>query len=205
MQPEDFKDLYNVSRETFEKLEAYHKLLFKWQKAINLVGPKTLQDSWARHFSDSAQLHEYIPNNVSVIADLGSGAGFPGLVLAMMCPDKQVHLIESDERKAQFLRTVSRETYLQNLTVHNERIENIEGLCPDLVTARALASLDDLFAFCLPWAQQNPQLNMLFLKGRQAEEEIAAAQARYDFTCESHPSKTDSESQILFISALKAR
>lgn len=204
MQPEDFIAQFSVSRESFEKLKAYHALLLKWQKAINLISPKTIQDSWQRHFIDSAQLAEYIPDSVKTIADLGSGAGFPGLVLAIMRPDLGVHLVESDERKAQFLRTVSRETQAP-VMVHNERIEKIESLKPGLVTARALADLGALFEYCEDWAMQNPDLKMLFLKGRNYAEEVAAAREIYDFDIAEHESQTSGESRILFISGLKRR
>ena len=99
----------DVSREMREKLEIYHRLLLKWQKAINLISPRTIQEAWIRHFADSAQLTRYIPvasdvsRESSIVADLGSGAGFPGLVLAMLRDDLDIHLIESDQRKCQFL------------------------------------------------------------------------------------------------------
>ena len=92
-----------VSRETLPALGAYVDLLTKWQKAINLVGPATLQDAWARHIVDSAQLLPLLPAGAKRLADLGTGAGFPGLVLAALRPDLNVVLIESDARKAAFL------------------------------------------------------------------------------------------------------
>lgn len=204
MQPEDFRDQFSVSRESFERLTIYHALLLKWQKAINLISPKTVQSSWERHFADSAQMSEYIPDDVKVLADIGSGAGFPGLVLALLRPELQVHLIESDERKAQFLRTVSRETQAC-VVVHNERIEEIEGLSPDIVTARALADLEGLMRYCEKWSAANSDLKMLFLKGRIYADEISNAKENYDFSVEAYPSQTSDESRILFISDVKAR
>ena len=205
MQPEDFQKTFNVSRETMEKLQTYHKLLFKWQGAINLVGPRTLQDSWARHFADSAQLLPHIPEGVKTLADLGSGAGFPGLVLAMMRPDLDVHLVESDERKAQFLRTVSRETNTP-VQVHNARIEDVTAdIAPDMITARALASLVELFVYCLPWTVQNNDIKLLFLKGKLAQEEVGQARAAYDFDVQTYPSCTDDAAEILFINRLNRR
>lgn len=199
----DFFSQYDVSRESQDKLIAYHKLLFKWQKAINLVGPKTLQDSWERHFADSAQLLELIPPRAKHLIDLGSGAGFPGLVLGAMRPALQVHLVESDERKAQFLRNVSRETSVDAI-VHNERIESITiDFTPDVVTARALSELVELLKFCAGWAVDNPDLKLVFLKGRRWEEEIAAAKKSFDFELEDFPSATSEESRILSITGLK--
>ena len=224
MQPKDFTHAFGVSHETMEKLEIYHALLFKWQKAINLVAPSTLQDSWQRHFADSAQLAQHISESTKTVADLGSGAGFPGLVLAIMRPDIEVHLVESDERKAQFLRTVSRET-TAGCVIHNCRIEDLiknvistpdtdpglgdpglgmtAKLQPDLITARALASLKELCAYILPWAEGNPALEMLFLKGENAQAEIKEASAIYDFDHSSIPSLTAEKSTIVHLKALR--
>lgn len=208
MWPEFF--LFNVSRESIEKLEIYHALLLKWQKAINLVSPKTVGDAWVRHFADSVQLEQFICQNSSadvsressIVFDLGTGAGFPGLVLAMLRPELEVHLIESDERKCEFLRTVSRETDI-TVNVHTQRIEDgIEGVVPDFVTARALADLGALMAFCQDWAQKNPDLTMLFLKGSKADLEIADAQQLYSFDVQKHTSLTDPRGSILEIKNL---
>ena len=124
-------------------LKHYYGLLLKWQKTINLVSPSTLDDAWNRHFEDSIQVVSYIPENMKILCDIGSGAGFPGLVIAIERPDIQVHLVESDSRKCAFMRTVSRETNLSNVTIHNDRIENVIGdIDADYVSARALASLN---------------------------------------------------------------
>jgi len=205
MQPEDFRIQFCDSRETFEKFELYHQLLLKWQKAINLVGAKTLPQAWERHFADLAQLVEYIPESTKIITDIGSGAGFPGLVLAIMRPDITVHLVESDDKKAQFLRNVSRESQILNTMIHVKRIEDTTDLTPDLVTARALADVKRLFDYCLPWSESIPRLSYLFLKGRGVAEEIKEAQQHYKFSCESFPSLTARDSTILKISTLIKR
>jgi len=111
----------NVSRESLAQLEVYQALLFKWQKAINLVSNKTLQDSGVRHFADSAQLFQYVPEGTSSVMDWGSGAGFPGAVLSVLGPDLQFTVVESDERKCQFLKAVSRETSA-TMRVENARM-----------------------------------------------------------------------------------
>ena len=192
----------DVSRESIEKLEIYHALLLKWQKAINLVSPKTLDEAWMRHFADSAQLAPFVSRESLTLFDIGSGAGFPGLVLSIICPNLEVHLIESDERKCQFLRTVSRETNV-DVTVHNSRIESVDiGITPDFVSARALADLGALLDYCLPWIKTNPQLECLFMKGARASAEIEAAHESYDFECESVSSKTDPEAGILHLGAI---
>jgi 16S rRNA (guanine527-N7)-methyltransferase len=204
MWPENFN--IDVSREMRERLEIYHALLLKWQKAINLVSSKTIDEAWRRHFADSAQIERYIPHipgNVSresrFVFDLGSGAGFPGLVLAMMRPDLKVRLIESDERKCQFLRTVSRETGV-DAAVHNARIECVQGdVCPDFVTVRALADLKMLLEYVAPWAEASPHLQCLFLKGAQVGGELAAARADFLFDCESYQSVTDAQACVLHL------
>ncbi|MCB1720138.1 MAG: 16S rRNA (guanine(527)-N(7))-methyltransferase RsmG [Alphaproteobacteria bacterium] len=188
-----------------EKLEIYHALLLKWQRAINLVSPKTLDEAWVRHFADSAQLDEIVSRESSVLVDLGSGAGFPGMALAILRPELGVHLVESDERKCQFLRTVSRETNV-NVTVHNARIESVEiGDMPDVVSARALADLSVLLDYCVEWAAQNPALECVFMKGARAQEEIDAARRFYDFDCAVLPSKTDAAARILKLRNIQAK
>ncbi len=198
------KDLnIDVSRETHEKLELYHALLLKWQKAINLVSSKTIDEAWVRHFADSVQIDRHMPFDVSresrIVFDLGSGAGFPGLVLAILRPDLKVRLIESDERKCQFLKTVSRETNV-DVTVHNSRIEDVQNdICPDLITARALADLKTLLEYIEPWALASPNLQCLFLKGAKVEEELEGARKYFLFDCEQFPSVTDRQARILHL------
>lgn len=179
------------------KLEVYEELLRKWQKTINLVAPSTLSCLRQRHMEDSRQLTNYIPDNTKVLYDIGSGAGFPGMVLAMLCPDIEVTLIESDQRKCSFLRNVSRETETP-ATILNERIEHTQLSKPDLVTARALAPLEDLLSYM--HTLNAPQ--GLFLKGRQAGTEIIQAKKKWDFTFDLHKSKTQKSSFVLCIKSL---
>ena len=184
----------NVSRESLEKLRAYDALLHKWQKTINLVSRNTLNESWERHILDSVQVAENVSRESSVLYDLGSGGGFPGLVISMLRPDLDIHLIESDQRKCSFLRAVSRETQTP-VTVHNARIETVELPAPDVVTARALASLDVLLKYCEKWA--NPALYALFLKGARYEEEVDLALKNYDVKTKVLPSQIASDSAIV--------
>lgn len=205
MQPEDFQKLFNVSRESFQRLEGYHALLLKWQKAVNLVSPGTIDQAWERHFADSAQLAAHIPGGFKTIADLGSGAGFPGLVLAILRPDLDAHLVESDQKKAEFLKTVSRETQTP-VTVHAARIGDAANrIEPDLITARALAPLKELLGYARPWAAVNPGLQMVFPKGKNFAEEIKQAQESYVFEADILPSLTDKEGRVLRISGLRPR
>ena len=138
----------NVSRETIARLAEYLAILVKWQAKINLISSKTLPDAWRRHILDSAQLTSFLPTTASHILDIGSGAGFPGLVLSIVTPHR-VTLVESDQRKAIFLRTVIREL---NLTadVINERIETVAPVGASIVTARALAPLQRLLLWLHP-------------------------------------------------------
>lgn len=199
----------NVSRETLARLEAYAALLAKWQAKINLVGPATLPETWQRHFLDSAQLYAHLPAHTRVITDLGSGAGFPGLVLAIVAEaagrDLTVHLVESDARKAAFLTEAAREARIAGaVKIHPIRAEALAGrMSADVVTARALAPLDTLLGLARPLLK--PDGLCLFLKGEKADEEIAEAQKRWDFALERAASKSDPGGVILKIRGLKPR
>ena len=180
-----------------EKLKRYDELLHQWQAKINLVGPKTLSDSQSRHFEDSLQILDYIPDNAKTGVDLGSGAGFPGLVIAMAKPDLRMTLVESDQKKCSFLKTVSRETQTP-AAIQNERIEKTDlDSVPDFITARALASLDKLFAYCEKWITANPDLVLVFPKGQNYQSEIDAIEKDWRYDLETHPSRTDEEGVIL--------
>lgn len=192
-----------VSRETLDRLARYAALLRKWNRAINLVGPATLEALWRRHMLDSAQLAARLPpapaGRPRRLVDLGSGAGFPGLVLAILgCGE--IHLVESDRRKAQFLREVSRET-AAGATIHASRIEELSPLCADCLTARALAPLPRLIDYARPHLR--PDGVLLFLKGAEADAELTAARARWSMQCEAWPSLSDPRGRILRLSALR--
>lgn len=195
---ESFWVATGVSRETLERLTVYESLLRKWQKTINLVGPKTLDDAWSRHFLDSAQLHPLCPESVRVLVDLGSGAGFPGLVLAIMGVP-EVHLIESDVRKGAFLREVARATGAP-VTVHSKRIEAVQGLQADVLTARALAPLTDLLA----WGARFLAIDgvALFLKGQNVDDELTETTKYWKMRSERITSVTDPSGSILRLSGI---
>ncbi|HYG84692.1 MAG TPA: 16S rRNA (guanine(527)-N(7))-methyltransferase RsmG [Azospirillum sp.] len=193
-----FQKATNVSRETLERLAVYESLLAKWQKTINLVGPKTLNDTWGRHFLDSAQLFPLLPESTRTLVDLGSGAGFPGLVLAILGVP-EVHLIESDVRKAAFLREAARATGAP-ATVHNKRIEAVSGLQADVVTARALAPLKDLLDWAFPLIGERGVA--LFLKGQNVEDELTDTTKYWKMQTERFDSITDPTGSILRMSGL---
>lgn len=186
-------DLLGVSRETVERLEIYYGLLEKWQRAINLVSKQTLGDSWRRHFLDSGQLSRLIPDNAVSILDIGSGAGFPGLVLAIMGAGN-VELVESDTRKCMFLREVSRETSTP-VTITNDRIENLPPKTVDVVVSRACAPLDVLLGYAKPYL--GPTSICLFPKGRRYDEELTTAKKRWNMRYTLLESVSDSAARIV--------
>jgi 16S rRNA (guanine527-N7)-methyltransferase len=193
----------NVSRETMARLEAYAALLVKWQAKINLVGPATLPDLWRRHFLDSAQLLPLLSETPGRLVDLGSGAGFPGLVLGAMT-GWRVDLIDSDQRKCAFLRQVALEAgILDRVAIHAQRFEAVKPFAADVVTARACAPLDDLLGYAVPFIGESGRC--LFLKGKGVEEELTAAQAHWTMRLERRESMSDPAGTVLVIDQLQRR
>ncbi len=197
-----FVHAFSVSHETVEKLAIFERLLVQWQNAVKLVAPSTISQVWQRHFADSAQLIALAPQ-AKIWVDLGSGGGFPGLVIAIMMANQKecfVHLIESNGRKCAFLAEVVRQTGAKAL-VHHTRIAEAasSGLIPnaDAVTARALAPLDHLLELASPFIG-NASVG-LFLKGREAEVEVADARKRWMFDVKLHASLSDAQGRILEI------
>lgn len=180
-----------------ERLDRYLAHLIKWQKAINLVGPKTLDDPWRRHMLDSAQLVPLLGTPTSVV-DLGSGAGFPGLVIAILT-DIPVTMIESDNRKATFIREVARITET-DVTVINGRAEEVAPCQADIVTARALAPLDRL----LPWVRRHLKDGgaAILLKGRDVDEELTLAAKHWTMRTSRTASLSDPSATVLTLSEL---
>jgi 16S rRNA (guanine527-N7)-methyltransferase len=197
--PAALADILPVSRETGERLARLVALVEKWQKAENLVAGSTLREIWRRHVADSAQLVPLFPS-ASGWLDLGSGGGFPGMVIAILSADRPgavVHLIESNSRKCAFLRTAIRETGAPAI-VHQGRVEDIlagwrEPV--DVITARALASLADLLRMAGPLV--GPERPALFLKGVDYRHEIAEAAQSFDLDLVEHPSRVSEGSVIL--------
>lgn len=211
--PEEFIEYFDISRETLELLNIYADTLRHWQKTINLVAPSTLDSVWQRHFADSAQLLKLAPENVTSWVDLGSGAGFPGLVIAILIhgkrgpeADRVVRLIESDARKAAFLGEIARRTSVA-VDIVPRRIElsstqaNFEPV--EVVTARALAPLERLLGLAHRFF--NDGTIGLFPKGRDVEREIEAARKDWKFDVRLEQSLTDPEGRIAVIEHLKAK
>jgi 16S rRNA (guanine527-N7)-methyltransferase len=190
----EFVARVDVSRETLERLDIYAALLEQWTKRINLISPSTIRELWSRHFLDSAQLQRFV--TAQDWADIGSGGGFPGAVLAILNPETSFTLVESDQRKATFLRTVSRQTGV-DFEVKAERVERLEPLQAHRLSSRALAPLVDLLSFAE--RHLHPDGRAIFLKGASAQNEINRALEHWRFDCETYPSQTDPEAVILSI------
>jgi len=195
----DFQKAFDVSRETIDALKLYQELLIKWQARINLISPNTIDDIWLRHFADSAQLFSLVGKEPTNWLDIGSGAGFPGLIMALFAKDKgwttEFTLVESDSRKCVFLNEIRRQLKL-NVFVKAERIEKISGQF-DVISARALASVEKL----LGWAQplSHSQTKLIFPKGRNLDLELTDALASWHIEYDKHTSQLESDSSILII------
>lgn len=182
------------------RLATYRDLLLRWNRTINLVSARTAEDVDRRHVADSLQIIPLLPGE-GPIADLGSGGGLPGLVIAAALPEREVHLVESDRRKAAFLIEAAAAMGLKRVKVHAQRIE--EAKLPPLaaVTARALAPLAALLGFAAPLLASGGIC--IFPKGRAAEEELTTAGAHWHFTAERFQSRTDPEATILRLSEIR--
>lgn len=194
-----------VSRETFERLQAFEQLFLKWNRSINLAAPSTLDDVWRRHILDSAQLARIAPAGTRWV-DLGSGGGFPGLVLGFLLAERSgasIDLVESNRKKASFLQSVIGQFGLP-ARVLAKRIDDSYPLvsAPEIVTARALAALPDLLDLSAPWLTKGSRA--LFHKGRDYRAEVEESAHRWSFDLVEHPSVTDAEGVILEISDLRA-
>ncbi len=195
-------DGLNVSRETLDKLEKLQALLHKWNPKINLVAKSTIESSWDRHIRDSMQVYGLMNMTNKHWVDIGSGGGFPGLVVAIMGENdlSKVTLIESDQRKCAFLRTVLRETGVQG-NVISERIEKTLPQNADILSARALANLSTLLEFAeLHLAEDGI---CIFPKGENWEKEVTNARRSWSFSMETRTSLTDPNAVILKIGDLR--
>tara|TARA_B100000315_G_scaffold182600_1_gene171506 strand:+ start:172 stop:843 length:672 start_codon:yes stop_codon:yes gene_type:complete len=202
--PEGFQEISGASDEDLERLRAYVVLLARWQEKINLVGKASLTDVWRRHILDSAQLAPLIGAQTKTIADIGTGAGFPGMVLAVIGAAKgaEVHLIESNERKCAFLREVNRATQ-GGVIIHNKRVEKLREVSVDLVVSRAVVPLGKLLQYANPLLKKGGQC--LFLKGRKLREELTEAQKKWIINESVIQSLTDSSGMILKLEEISSR
>jgi 16S rRNA (guanine527-N7)-methyltransferase len=200
---ERIQELCDVSRETMGKLQIYADLLEKWNPSINLVSKTTLQEKWQRHFLDSAQVWPHIPKEAKSLVDIGSGAGFAGLVLAIIAMEKNPSLsftlVESDARKCAFMRNTARAVGL-SIEIQTKRIESAESLAADVLTARALATVSLLLSY-----GENilaPNGSCLFLKGEACAIEVAEARESWDFTAKETNSVTHPSGKLLQLTGI---
>lgn len=193
----------DVSRETLAGLQAYVGLIEKWNPAINLIARSTVDDIWNRHIVDSAQLGRFLAQKPRLWADLGSGGGLPGLVLAILArdlsPETGFHLVESDQRKATFLRQAALHLSL-DVTVHVARVEVLPPVLADVVSARALAPLVTLCGFAS--RHMRPGGVAYFPKGARYEAEIAEARRSWRFDLEEMESVTQDGARLLKLTAI---
>ena len=161
-------DKLNVSHETLFHLQHYHDLLLRWQKNLNLISPKTVNDVWGRHILDCAQICRFLPTKPCFILDVGSGAGLPGAIISILTEHK-VHLVEADRRKCAFLRTVLSHVHSKAI-VHEKRLEKMDNMKADIITARAFAPIPKLLK--LTEKQHHNNLRFFLLKGRDVNSEL---------------------------------
>lgn len=196
---------YNVSRETIGKLYQFAELLKEWNQKMNLVSRNSIDVLWERHILDSAQLLKYIPQTTKHLLDIGSGAGFPGIVLAILMqekiPEAQITLVESITKKTVYLKDVCERLNLSNTRVENLRAENLKVSDPDVITARAVAALDILCGYVAKISGIGTE--SLFLKGQSYKEEIVAAQKLWRFNLDVFPNKYSTDGVILKLSRLR--
>jgi len=193
--PEEFAAAQGVSRETLARLKAYVGMLEDWNARHNLVSRSSLEDVWRRHVLDSAQLVRHVPSSAATLIDLGSGAGFPGLVLAELLRERvRVTLVEATRKKCEFLKTVAARLEL-NCEIRNRRIE--DGLPErfDVITARACAPLSRLLGYAQHFSA--PGTIALFLKGQNLAVELTEARKCWKIGALEHPSRTDPLGTVL--------
>lgn len=201
--PDDVAEAFNVSHETLARLETLVRLLRDWQRRINLVGRSTLDEVWGRHIADSLQLVALAPEDARVWVDLGSGGGFPGLVVAIALgerPGFEMHLVESNRKKCAFLTVAARATGAP-VRVHATRIEALGGSedrpRADVVSARALAPLPALVDLATPFMWKRTVC--LFLKGQDVESELTEVARFRRIQVERIPSIVDDSGSVLRI------
>jgi len=204
--PEEFQTVTRVSDDTMGRLTDYAELLMRWQGSVNLVGKSSVEDLWRRHFLDSAQLCAHLPSRsgsggARVALDIGSGGGFPGVVMAII-GDIHVHLVESNAKKCAFLRQLVRLT-AASATVHGQRIEDMKSFAVDVFTARATASVSQLLDYAEPFIGSVGQC--LLLKGRKHDEELTDSAKNWIMESEIIQSLTDRSGVILKLKGISRR
>jgi len=199
---DDLERLTHVSRETLDRLEDFAELIQLWQKKINLISSSTLSSLWQRHIWDSAQLLEHMPKQQALsVLDMGAGAGFPALILAVMS-EFEFTLVEADTRKCSFLREAVRALQVKDrVSIVNSRIENLEPQYFDIITCRAFAPLARSLEYGAEFARNDTI--WLLPKGQAVEEELTNASLYWTMNCERVPSRSDTQGTILKLTGVK--
>ena len=198
----DSKIKTNVNKETLEKLKTYLQLIKIWQKKFNLISQKSFNSVWERHFLDSYQILKLIGNKKKIL-DIGSGAGFPGIVCAI-CSNNFFYLVESSKKKCVFLNEVRRTLNIKNISIHNSRVENLKIINNfDYISARAVTSLDKLIKYSLRFYKKD--MTCIFLKGKTVSKEVEMAKKNYVFYIKLLKSITNRNGRILLIKNIKKK
>ena len=204
---ENFLKTYNVSRETFKKLADFVVILTDWQSKMNLVSQSSLSEVWVRHIADSLELYQYVNADAKYVYDIGSGAGFPAIVLAIASEGEKrqtnFKLIESITKKTVYLNDVKNKLSLKNVEIINDRSENLKLPPANFVTARAVANLNKLFSFTLPLTDKNTVL--IFPKGKTFEEELNEAKQNWLFDIKIKKNQVSDDGVVLIITNLRKK
>ena len=197
---------YNVSRETMEDLKTFQNMVLEWNVKFNLISKSSEKDIWSRHILDSLQLFQFITDKDKKLYDLGSGAGFPAIVLAIAAkntyPNLKISLIESIGKKIMFLKEVQKALSL-DITIIHDRIENLKLPKADIITSRALASLDKLLYYSKDFCSSKTRL--IFPKGEKWQEELSLAQKTWSFEYDTKQSLTSNQGYILEIKNIRRK
>ena len=196
-----------VSRETISSLKKYENLLIERNKTLNLIGKSTISEIWLRHFLDSSQVIDFIDKNEKTLVDLGSGAGFPGMVIAILAKDRKiplnVKLIEKSPKKASFLRGIIRNLMLNAEVTNINVLEQSGKLRTDLIVARAFKPLKNILHF-LDQKAENWKKIFLFL-GKNGKNELLQASKSWDIKYKQRMSVSSSDSIVIEINRLKKK
>lgn len=192
---DQIKEFHPLTNDEIKNLENFVELLLQKNTEFNLIGKSTIEDVWNRHILDSAQLLRFIENKNLKFADLGTGAGFPGIVLSILGV-KEIHLIDKSFRKTEFLR-LAKDLSPNKVFVHCNKLEEMNDIQFDCITSRALAPLNKLLAHNQKFLEKDGYC--LFLKGKSLNKEIELAKNNFDFNYDLYSSLTSQESNIIKI------
>lgn len=194
----EIKKFCELDNLQIKNLEDFVLLLLQENQNFNFIGNSTIEDIWNRHILDCAQLLRFIENKNAKFADLGSGAGFPGIILSIL-GIREIHLIEKAFRKCEFLRRAKLFSQ-KRIFIHQTKLEELAAIEFDCITSRALAPLDQLLTYSKKFLKKDGYC--LFLKGKNLEKEIELAKKTFQFEYQLHSSLTSSESNIIKISKI---